>query len=622
MGLWYALIGLLWGWEVVGPERGHVLDADVGQQEVLVTTRVGVMRSSPSLTQWERDSRFPPDTKRVAVWDGGAWAAPPTQLWEIGTDTMRLVSTFPKSVVVDLDAQEDGTLFAGVRGGQKGVWRVTLGGGAQHVLTNVEPWTILAEGQNVWVGTIKSGLWLSEQGQPFQQMTTGSIASIEKVGERIWVGLPDGRILDARSHREIVRIEGGFASTIAALDQNRAFLTIISPTRKAHPFQVFNDGELTEVTKLRVDEDGGFIGPTGAWSLRNGQALVGSFRRGPLRWDGKLSVARTGFHATVSGGGALDKWGRLVMAFMGTGVYRWQNGEIYPHPMEGPVTDSIAVKSVLGQIVVLDFEGINLLDEEGEWRRVDSVPDKGKRIRNSLRDVAKSTEDIWWGLDHYGRLWMKATEQWERCTLRNGIRFDGDGSTLLVATEKGYARVDCQENSFVHTQIGNIKDSRSLGEWVAISESLFYQDRIVDSISEGKVDALVADGDGVLLSVRNAPLLRCETVCEEVAPALAEPILALGRLPDERIWALEQKGTLLFSDDSENAPPAWWTFTEYRVRYSSFMQLYSNPWMQNKNTAEFQFLRWPEWPWLWVVVILVPVGLIAGWRFFRVYQKK
>ena len=622
MGAWYALIGLLWGWEVVGPERGHVLDADVGTEEVLVTTRVGVMRSSISLEQWERDSRFPPDTKRVAVWNDGAWAAPPTQLWEIEAESMRLVATFPKSVIVDLDAQEDGTVFAGVRGAQKGVWRVTSGGGAQHVLTKVEPWTILAEGQNVWVGTIKSGLWLSEQGQPFQQVATGSITSLEKVGERIWLGLPDGRILDARNHREVVAIEGGFASTIAELDENNAFLTIISPTRKAHPFQVLEDDELTEITKLRVDEDGGFIGPTGAWSLRNGQALVGSFRRGPLRWSGKLSLARTGFHATVSGGGALDKWGRLVMAFMGTGVYRWQNGEIYPHPLEGPVTDSIAVKSVLGQIVVLDFEGINLLDEDGEWRRVDSVPDKGKRMRNSLRDVAKSSEDTWWGLDHYGRLWMNAEEKWELCPLRGGIRFDGDGATLLVATEKGYAQVNCQEKAFVHTHIGNMKDSRSLGEWVAISESLFYQDQMIASIPEGKVDALVADGAGVLLSIRNEPLLRCETACEEVAPALSEPILALGRLPDERIWALEQKGTLLFSDGSDISPPAWWTFTEYRVRYSSFMQLYSNPWMQNKNIAEFRFLRRAEWSWWWFCALLLPVGIGVGWRFWRGNQKK
>ena len=30
-------------WTIVGPQRGHVLDVDVGVEEVLVTTRVGVI---------------------------------------------------------------------------------------------------------------------------------------------------------------------------------------------------------------------------------------------------------------------------------------------------------------------------------------------------------------------------------------------------------------------------------------------------------------------------------------------------------------------------------------------------------------------------------------------------
>ena len=122
MWLW---IGLANAWNIAGPERGHVLDVDVASHEILLTTRVGVMKSTPALDSWERDARFPPDTKRVATWStttemgdikSGAWGAPPTQLWEIDALGKRLVQQHPQSVVSDLDAREDGVVFVGWRG--------------------------------------------------------------------------------------------------------------------------------------------------------------------------------------------------------------------------------------------------------------------------------------------------------------------------------------------------------------------------------------------------------------------------------------------------------------------------------------------------------------------------
>ena len=76
-------------WVPVGPERGHVLDADVSDKEVVVATRVGVMRADPGLERWERDTRFPFDTKRVTLWDDGAWGAPPGQLWVVRVMKLR-----------------------------------------------------------------------------------------------------------------------------------------------------------------------------------------------------------------------------------------------------------------------------------------------------------------------------------------------------------------------------------------------------------------------------------------------------------------------------------------------------------------------------------------------------
>ena len=114
-----------------------------------------------------RDARFPPDTKRVATWSvvtesgavkSGAWGAPPTQLWEIDALGKRLVQQHPQSVVVDLDAREDGVVFVGWRGRTKGLWRVEPQGEAKLIIPDIEPWQIVAEGRNVWVATIANGL--------------------------------------------------------------------------------------------------------------------------------------------------------------------------------------------------------------------------------------------------------------------------------------------------------------------------------------------------------------------------------------------------------------------------------------------------------------------------------
>ena len=57
---------------------------------------------------------------------------------------------------------------------------------------------------------------------------------------------------------KVAKIKAGFASHIAELGPDTALITVVSPTRQAHPFQILEDGELTEVTKLQVDDDSGF----------------------------------------------------------------------------------------------------------------------------------------------------------------------------------------------------------------------------------------------------------------------------------------------------------------------------------------------------------------------------
>ena len=619
MILWFFGIVQVFAWQISGPERGHVLDADVGTHEVLVTTRVGVMRSDLQLSNWERDPRFPPETKRVAVWDKGAWAAPPTQLWEIlEDDSMKLIKEFPNSVIVDLDARDDGVVFLGVRGARKGLWRIEPGGAAVELSSQLEPWKILVDGRDVWVGTLGQGLWSSEEGQPFAQVSTGSVTAIERVGSRVWVGYSSGLIVDAHTQVVEAQIEDGFATRIGALGPERAFLTVASPQRKSHPFQLLESGQLSNIEKIAVDEDSGYVGGTGVWSLKDGTAMVGTFRRGPLRWDGELKPARQGFQAMVSKGAAIDNHGQLVMAFMGTGVYRWKEGVIYPHDSDGPVTDSMIVRSALGEVVVLDFEGIKILNEDGSWRIMRGEEDPKQRIRNMFRDIGRTEDGLWWALDARGRLWSKQEEQdWTSCFMRQGLRLDGDGAALQVVTTQGYFHPSCTAQEFAQLRGVNVKESRSWGAWFAGNGTLQFMQQKIAEIPEGKVDALVKDGDGVLLSVREEPLLFCKTECIEVAPAVPEPLIALGRLSDGRIWALEESGSLLIDDETDEIPHVWHPFTERRVWFNSVMGLYSDPWVTGK--AKFdapKFLRSKQYrfdDWYLFFFIASVLSLILIW---------
>ena len=613
-------------WTIVGPERGHVLDVDVGEHEILLTTRVGVMKTTPDIASWERDARFPPDTKRVATWSletetgdirSGAWGAPPTQLWEINALGKRLVQQHPQSVVTDLDARDDGVVFVGWRGQTKGLWRVEPQGEAKLIIPDVEPWQIVVDGRNVWVATIANGLWASEEGQPFEQVSTGSVTAVSRVGDAVWMGLPSGELVDVHTQEIVATIEGGFASHIAELNgaNGEALLTVVSPTRKAQPFQVVENGTLTPITKLDVDADSGLIGPTGAWSLNDGTAMVGTFRRGPLRWDDALTPVRTDFHATVSGGAAMDDEGTVAMAFMGTGVYLFQNGEVLSHPTEGPVTDSISVSSVLGQIIVVDFEGINLLQSDGTWGQMPGLPHQSGRVNNALKHVGKTDVDTWWGVDYSGRLWNKTDQDWTACDLFGVLRFDGDGEDLIVVTKRGFVEPACGQVVTKSVPEMNTEESRAWGDWVATSEALYNKGAFVQSLPEAKIDSMTKDGEGVLISPRQEPLLRCTVdACTEEAPAIEEPILSLGRLKDGTLWALEQRGSLLLDDGTENTPGAWYDFTERRVQFSSFVQLYVNPWLRNPPRVATKFLRSPsiriQW---WWVLGLLPI-VFWGWR--------
>ena len=94
IGWWIPLAAASPGWEAIGPERGHVVDFSVGEDQLLAATRVGVMKSDGVGSRWERAPEFPPSTRRLSACSKGNWAAPPGQIWEVTDAQSRLVKVF------------------------------------------------------------------------------------------------------------------------------------------------------------------------------------------------------------------------------------------------------------------------------------------------------------------------------------------------------------------------------------------------------------------------------------------------------------------------------------------------------------------------------------------------
>jgi hypothetical protein len=264
---------------------------------------------------------------------------------------------------------------------------------------------------------------------------------------------------------------------------------------------------------------------------------------------------------------------------------------------------------------VVDFEGINLLQPDGTWGQMAGLPHQTGRVNNALKQVGKTDPDTWWGVDYAGRLWHQREGEWTPCALFGVLRFDGDGEDLVVVTKRGFVEPACGQVISKPVPDMNTEESRAWGDWVATSEALYYEGTFVQSLPEAKMDSMIADGDGVLISARQEPLLHCTvTECKEVASAVEEPLIAIGRFTDGTIWALEQRGSLLLDDGTENTPGAWYDFTERRVQFSSFVQLYVNPWLRNPPRVATKFLRSPHLRLQWWWGLLVMPILFIIWR--------
>lgn len=557
------------GWVEIGPERGHVMEAAVGPDQVSVVTRVGVMTADRDLTLWARDSRFPPDCFVIEYGpDGVGWAGAGGRVWRVGDTTEAALQLDGGTHAVELAVTGRGTAIVAARrpGQDGGVYRIEAdGSGGGEVLPDVDPWALLARGDRVWVGTLGQGVWVSEDdGRTFSQaIAEGEFTGLGQVGKEIWAGDREGTLRTVDGKKTVAAIDQGWVLDVVPVGDTILLMAEL-PGGHQGLFTWDAKGPAVALGELQVDEDPGRVNYTGAWSLGKKTCLVGTFRRGPLVYDGAtLEPHRKGFRATVVRG-AVQLGDRFTLALMGTGVYTstddWQS-VIPEHTFPGPVTDTVSLGVHAGTVVAVDFDGVTASPAVGEWDRFGGVDEPGAGRPNALADVGVDGKGRWWGVTENGNVYLRGGEAWNRCTAKGGTRFDGTGETLRLATGSGFVVLDDCEGSGTPVwndleELRQPAQARSVDEWLAGPGGLWKAGAKVSSLPDRPVDAIAARGDEVLV-VQAGEVLRCQGgTCAIAAISLPQTINAVGWLSDGRIWAAEARGTLLAAEGTGEIP-AW-----------------------------------------------------------------
>lgn len=579
------------GWQAVGPERGHVLDASAAGEVVLVATRVGVLRSGPELSGWERDTRFPRDTRRVAALpDGGAWATPGVSLWLVAKESRSLGDLPAGSLAVDLVAAGDGGGVVAVRGEAAGVLRVEPTGAITTTLDGVDPWVLATRGDDVWVGTVDDGLWSSDDGGRSFDHTErgGQVSALGLVGGHLLVGWADGRLVDQDAGEVLLQAAGAIVTGIAD-DDGTPVLTLAGEHGPTGPLALLAHGQLQGIPLTGLGLDEGLVRPTGAWSVPSHGALIGTFRQGPLRVQGgALGTARSGFLATVTGGAAIDESGRLLLALMGTGTYLSTDGGASWAQQSGhdaPVTDAIGVVSLGRGLAALDFEGLSMLDAAGHWQRLATPAHPQAGRRNGLAAVAPGGRGTLWGLDVGGQLWRYADDQWLKCPEQGGVQLDGDGSQAhLLGPKSVLLLTDCAAPAeaiwaSAPTAQTDWSRARAAGDWLALLGSLWLRGARVAELPPSRITAIAARGDEALVGLESGEVLACTpSACTLAGPRLPGDPAAVGWLPDGRVWVAERRGTLLVAGGTTTVAP-WFTSTEGHQPEGALLRLEAPPWL-------------------------------------------
>jgi len=581
-------------WVETGPERGHVLDAAVCSDAIYVATRVGVERADVGLGAWSRDPRFPPEVRRLACGEGGVvFAAPAGQVWRVGAQTELIRFFETRTDPVDL-AVSGGALLVALRGEEAGILRVA-DGAPVRVLEGVDPWCLAAHGDDVLLGTVSSGAFLSrDAGESFTPLLEGGgVSAVAWVGKDAWIALPDGALWRWQDGdlTELPAVRNGYVSGIAPWPDG-ALLTTQRRGWGQDSLFVWNGSTLRGWMAEGTDSDGSAVDLTGLWPRPDGTVLVGDFRRGPLLIEGgRLRPARTGFRATVTGGAALDGRGRLVLALMGTGVYVSADAATTWQTIEGqdkPVTDSVEVVPWGEGVLVVDFEGITGLDAEGRWSRLPRV--EALRPGEHLVSAAADGAGRLWALDRQGGLHLLEGDTWRTCTQR-GLRLDGHGAALLLAGHDGfYAPTSCvaawEPVSLDEVAPLDPRRARADGGWIAAPGVLWREGKARFALPALGVTAVAAVGEEALVGFEDGQVLRCGESCTALDPAPGA-IRALGRFADGRVWAAEQGGTLLVQGEGV-APTPWTDLVGARRVTGDLLPLERAPWDDEAGPAQPQ----------------------------------
>jgi hypothetical protein len=582
------------GWQEVGPERGHVIDAAASAESVWVSSRAGVLRASLDMASWGRDPRFPRDTRQIAASPGGAlWATPGQSIWRAGDGAEQLHRLDAGSLAVELVPLGERGVLALVRGAQPGVLALLpAADGAMEAVWSLrgeDPWAALADGAEVWVATVDGGLWKSDDGARSFEREDRDLAvdALGLVAGQALAATAEGGILDLRRGRSVGAAPG---HRFVAIADDGGLPLLVSTGGGPGQSSVLRleGGDPVPVELSAFQDDIGLLTPTRAWSLPGQGALLGTFREGPIHIQGgKASLARDGFRAGVTGGAAMDDAGRLLVAMMGTGTYvSDDDGETWRQEEGGdaPVTDAVEVIALGSRFAVLDFEGLTVQDRAGTWHRWPYPQGLQPGQHQGIVDLAQAGDDATWGLDAQGGLWRFHGGSWARCTGGGGVAIDSDGARgwmlgrgvrLLGACDREPSAAWPGSPALPGTDQGALALP-----WVVAGGALWRDGQRVTQLAPGRVAAMAGRRDDALIAYESGAVLACDAGgCERLDPPLPSAVRALGWTSDGRVWAAEQRGTVLVSGGS-TSPAAWYLPGGGSVPDGSLFRLEAPHWLR------------------------------------------
>ncbi len=554
------------------------MDVAVTGGQVLALTRVGVLATDAKLTRWHRDPRFPAGVKLLATGPGpGVWAVTAAGIWRVGT-SVGLVAALPEGAAIDVVSPAADVAVVAMRGTHAGVWRVEAHGekpALVQVLAGVDPWSMAVDGATVWLGTLDAGVWVShDAGKTFaaeKALGTGTVSTVAVIDKQPWVGWSDGRVTHGATGALACTVKAGPPIALARV-AGKVLSVVDSQTGPlADLYRCGPDAVAVAIPSPTIDDDPDPIQPTGLWPLDAGRALLGTFRSGPLlATSAGLTAARTGFAATLGAKAMMEPDGAIAIALMSTGVYvspdegvTWS--PVAPAGVGGPVTDTMDMLYQKGRMYVDDFDGITI-GSGAKWYRSTGVAEASGGRPNAIIGIAMDDASRLWGRTYSGQLYRQDGAAWTECAASNVVRVEGSGDHVVVATTTGYFRADpCTAPlsaawpDVPAAATAKASATRSDGHWLATPGQLWLDGKAVATLPAAAVEALSASDPGadatVIVALRGGDVVTCRAgACAVSALPLPGPASAIGAFADGRLWALEEKGSLLTSDAAGGSP--------------------------------------------------------------------